>query len=87
MGPHMQIGHTMFVPSDHSKPIKIGEFIFNFEHVILPQVEAYCGIGNENDLASIFTPNIINNYLNRKEITTEDFISLINVTINENHST
>lgn len=83
MGHHMQIGHTMFVPVHHSKPITIDEIIENFQQVILAQIEAYCGFGNEHELAVIFNPHIATKYLNKNEITMKDFTALINATENE----
>src|ERR1051326_1745763 len=72
MGFHMQLGHSMFVPRIHSKPITGIELSLNLEQVILPQLEAYCGFGNQSELAIITSPDVANKFLNQQVLTLED---------------
>ncbi len=47
MGRHMQLGHMMFVPNSEEILITKEDLLEQFIYVILPQLEAYCGFGNE----------------------------------------
>lgn len=84
MGHHMQLGHTMFIPRIPKGPITPEHLVDNLEQVILPQVEAYCGYGNENELDYIFNPLIREKYLSLVSITTDDLSALVNEVKNEN---
>jgi 5-methylcytosine-specific restriction enzyme B len=76
MGKHMELGNSMWMPPG-SDSITLKEVADQFRQVILPQVEAYCGYGYEDQLESIFNPNISLLYLNRKRISDEDIAGLI----------
>lgn len=86
MGFNMQLGHSMFVPRISSKPIKGEELALNFEQVILPQLEAYCGFGNQNELSSVVTPQIADKYLGQMVLTLEDISNLVRAVQHERTS-
>lgn len=83
MGHYMQLGQSMFVPRGVKGPISPEDLVDNFEQNIIPQVEAYCGYGNERELQCIFNPLVAEKYLSTDAITTEDLAALINEIKNE----
>lgn len=86
MGFNMQLGHSMFVPRVLSKPIRGEELSLNFEQVILPQLEAYCGFGNHNELANVLTPQIADKYLGQIVLTIDDIAHLVRAVEHERTS-
>lgn len=76
MGRNMQLGHMMFVPPGTDK-IRPEDVVNNFVFVILPQIEAYCGVGNDLILEEVFNPHIANLYLTQSEIKYEDIVALV----------
>lgn len=68
MGRHMELGHMMFFPKSNGSLISKDDIITQFIYVILPQIEAYCGFGNENVITDICSPTIANRYLNSEII-------------------
>lgn len=77
MGKHMELGNALWVPSGNSS-VDIEDIKDIFIHSVIPQVEAYCGYGFEDQLALIFNPNIAQRYLNQKQIQTDDIQGLFN---------
>ncbi len=78
MGRHMQLGHMMFVPESSGGIITKEHLLEQFVYVILPQLEAYCGFGNEKIINEIIGGNITNKYLNNIQISYGDIESAIN---------
>lgn len=78
MGRHMQLGHMMFVPNTSGSLITKEQLLEQFIYVILPQLEAYCGFGNEKIINEIIGENITYKYLNNMHIPYEDIESAIN---------
>ena len=78
MGRHMQLGHMMFVPTTIDSVITKEELLEQFIYVILPQLEAYCGFGNEKLINEIIGGNITYKYLNNRHIMYGDIESAIN---------
>lgn len=76
MGSHMELGTSMWLPSgeDSMTEQSIADV---FRQVIIPQVEAYCGHGYEDQLAMIFNQNVSQLYLGRKKISDSDILGLI----------
>jgi 5-methylcytosine-specific restriction protein B len=84
LGPHMQLGEAMFVPSGFDDTaISEEDFLFNFRDVLLPQVEAYLGFGNRLELSAIFGPALVDRFLASRSISNEDFSGLIKESIND----
>lgn len=83
MGRHMQLGHMMFFPKMRKGSSPEAALIDQFTNVLIPQVEAYCGFGNEDVLEEIFNPNIAQKYLEQKRISADDIQSLINDIVHE----
>lgn len=83
MGRNMQIGQTMFVPTSNNDPITKEMIVENFRDVILPQLEAYCGFGYEDQLNSLLNPTVANKYINQQMIEFEDVIGMIRDLNNE----
>jgi 5-methylcytosine-specific restriction protein B len=77
MGRHMELGNSMWVPNGVDA-ITIRDVADVFRQTIIPQLEAYCGYGYEDQLAAILNQHISQLYLNRKKISDEDIIGLIN---------
>ena len=84
LGPHMQLGEAMFVPSGFGDAaISEEDFLFNFRDVILPQVEAYLGFGNRLELSAIFGPSLVDRFLTSRSCNIEDFSGLIKESLND----
>jgi len=77
MGRHMQLGHMMFVPNTSGSVITKELLLEQFIYVILPQLEAYCGFGNEKIINEIIGGNITYKYLNNRHILYDDIKSAI----------
>ena len=76
MGRHMELGNSMWIPVG-SGTIAPRDLLDLFRQSIIPQVEAYCGYGYEDQMSKIFNQNIAQLYLNRNVITTDDILGLI----------
>ena len=55
----------------------------HFTEVIVAQIEAYFGFGNERELGFIFNPRIADVYLCNRRVSTGDLVGLIKEVINE----
>jgi 5-methylcytosine-specific restriction protein B len=82
MGRNMQVGHSMWVPKGTGL-ISEDDLTNLFQFEIVPQLEAYLGFGNENQLAEMLNTNIAANYLNQKRISFEDVAALVRDLVNE----
>jgi 5-methylcytosine-specific restriction protein B len=78
MGRNMQLGHTMYVPDNNKGKTPEQNLTDQFKYAILPQLEIYCGFGNENLLEELLNPNIALKFLKNEEIIYEDIVALIN---------
>lgn len=76
MGRHMELGNALWVPAGTST-VSISDIKDIFIHSVIPQIEAYCGYGFEDQLSLIFNPNIAQLYLNQKHIQNDDIRGLI----------
>ena len=84
LGPHMQLGEAMFVPSGfRDSTVSEEDFLFNFRDVLLPQVEAYLGFGNRQALSAIFGPLLVDKFLISRSVSNEDFSGLIRESVND----
>jgi 5-methylcytosine-specific restriction protein B len=84
LGPHMQLGEAMFVPSGFGDTaISEEDFLYNFRDVLLPQVEAYLGFGNRIELSAIFGPILVDKFLASRSVSIGDFSGLIKESIND----
>lgn len=78
MGRHMQLGHMMFAPSTSSSIITKDNLLEQFIYVILPQLEAYCGFGNDKIIHDIIGETLTKKYLDNKQISFEDIVATVN---------
>ena len=83
LGSHMQLGQSLFVPTGSKKPILLEMLTEHFTEVIVAQIEAYFGFGNERELGFIFNPRIADVYLCNRRVSTGDLVGLIKEVINE----
>lgn len=82
MGRNMQIGHAMWVPKGKGT-ISQDDMANLFQFEITPQLEAYLGFGNENQLAEMLNANVAAKYLGQKRISFEDVAALVRDLANE----
>lgn len=82
MGRTMQLGHAMWVPKGEGQITK-ENFISLFQFEIIPQLEAYLGFGNENQLAEMLNTHIASDYLSQKKISFETVSALVSDLANE----
>jgi 5-methylcytosine-specific restriction protein B len=76
MGRHMELGHAMWFPSGKGQ-ISEKNLTELFRFSILPQLEAYCGYGHEQQLKSMLNEHMSTLYLTNKHIAYEDVKGLI----------
>lgn len=76
MGRHMELGQTMWFPVGSAKITKL-ELTDLFKFTIIPQLEAYCGYGHEQQLSLLLNEHVATQYLTNKHITYEDISGLI----------
>ena len=82
LGSHMQLGQSLFVPSS-TGPISKEDMVHNVTEALLPQVEAYFGLGNENEMSSIFNPSIVRKYHDQERVLFSDLVAMVNESKNE----
>lgn len=82
MGRNMQIGHAMWVPKGSSK-ISKEDLVNLFQLELVPQLEAYLGFGNENQLSEMLNTNVASKYLSQKKLRFEDIVGLARDLVNE----
>jgi len=85
MGKNMQLGQTFFVP-DVTEDLGESVLVEAFVQSILPQLEAYCGFGREDQMEQIVTPALAKKFLSGVEITEEDIVSLVKSLSTENEA-
>jgi 5-methylcytosine-specific restriction protein B len=83
MGRNMQLGHAMWMPKGFD-PITGEALAQLFQFEIIPQLEAYLGFGNENQLAEMLNSNVASLYLNQKVIDFKAIVGLVQDITNDN---
>ncbi len=83
LGSHMQLGQSLFVPTSAKSPISLELLTEHFTEVIVAQIEAYFGFGNQRELSLIFNPRIADLYLCNRRVSPSDLAGLIREVINE----
>lgn len=76
MGRNMQLGHAMWVPKGDG-PISKDDLASLMQFEIVPQIEAYLGFSNENQLSEMFNTNIASQYLSQKKINFDAIVALV----------
>jgi hypothetical protein len=76
MGRNMQLGHAMWVPKG-AGAISKDDVTSLLQFGIIPQIEAYLGFGNENQLGEMLNANIAAQYLGQKKLDFNDVIALV----------
>lgn len=77
LGAHMQLGQSLFVPSDTKTGIDVRALVRNFRESVLSQVEAYLGLGNTELLGEIFGPTIASEFSSKRDISRQLFTGLV----------
>jgi 5-methylcytosine-specific restriction protein B len=77
LGPHMQLGQSVFVPADMTSAIDTRSLVRNFRECILSQVEAYLGLGNIHLLSEIFGPTVANEFAAKRDVSRTMFAGLV----------
>ena len=77
LGSHMQLGQSIFVPSDVANEIDTRSLVRNFRENIVSQVEAYLGLGNMQLLGEIFGPTIANEFSAKRDVSRTMFTGLV----------
>jgi|GEM_PF-1199484 len=83
MGRHMQLGQSMFVPAGTSRPIDAQDLVANFEQVLLSQLEAYCGFGNEQELGRLVGTLAAEKFLRQQPLELRDLVATVTALKNE----
>ena len=73
----MQLGQSLFVPSDTKTGIDVRALVRNFRESVLSQVEAYLGLGNTELLGEIFGPTIASEFSSKRDISRQLFTGLV----------
>jgi 5-methylcytosine-specific restriction enzyme B len=76
LGKNMTLGQSFFVPESGLADLK--SIAKQFAEMVIPQIEAYIGIGNTNDLSEILTPKISKKLKYGEYINQDDVIEYIN---------
>lgn len=76
MGRNMQLGHAMWVPKGEGV-ISKSDITGLLEFEIIPQIEAYLGFGNENQLGEMLNTNIAAQYLGQKKLDFNEVTALV----------
>jgi 5-methylcytosine-specific restriction protein B len=78
LGKNMTLGQALFVPQkDRGVPFELADICEIIGDKVVPQIEAYLGIGNYADLGEILSPNIRYKVQNGLEVTSNDVVNLI----------
>jgi len=83
LGSHMQLGQSLFVPTQGGGAITIEEITRNFRDFILTQVEAYLGFGNLQGLATIFNGLVAEEFISRRQVNSSAFSALVNESVTD----
>ncbi|RHW77574.1 McrB family protein [Colwellia sp. RSH04] len=77
LGKHMALGQSLFVPQVDST-IKLKNLVSVYNETVLPQLEAYIGLGNKKELDELFgTPEIRQKLDFGDDINEQDLINLV----------
>lgn len=71
LGYHMQLGNSMFVPGGASQELSFKSLEDNFNQVVLPQLEAYVGLGNRDGISQLTSPLIAEQFVAYRTVTRE----------------
>lgn len=81
LGKNMTLGQSMFVPNTGSA-INLTDLTNIFNEIVLPQLEAYIGMGNRKELDELFgTPEVRKKLDIADDLTEQDLINLINLLV------
>ena len=84
LGKNMTLGQALFVPQkNQGDAIELTDICEMISDKIIPQIEAYMGIGNYSGLGEILSPNIRHKIENGLEVTDDDVVNLINTVVPE----
>ena len=84
LGKNMMLGQALFVPTkEQGEQILLADICEIVGDKVIPQIEAYLGVGNYSDLGEILSPNIRNKIENALEVTDIDIVNLINSSVLE----
>ena len=79
LGKNMTVGQALFVPQkDQGAEIDLSDICEIISDKIVPQIEAYLGIGNYSSLGEILSPIIRTKVESGLEVTEKDVLNLIN---------
>jgi 5-methylcytosine-specific restriction enzyme B len=85
LGKNMTLGQALFVPKKRAgDQIDLLDICDMVADKIVPQVEAYLGMGNNSELAKILSPDIRGKLENGLEVSERDVVNLINSIISNN---
>lgn len=75
---NMTLGQALFVPnSEGNAPLQLSEVCEMIADKVIPQIEAYVGIGNYSDMAKILSPDVRHKAEKGLAVTDEDIVNLI----------
>jgi 5-methylcytosine-specific restriction protein B len=78
LGKNMTLGQALFVPENNSNtPFQLVQICEIISDKVVPQIEAYLGIGNYTGLGEILSPSIRYRVENGLEVTVSDVVNLI----------
>mgnify|MGYP000144404316 CR=1 FL=1 len=81
LGKNMTLGQSIFVPNTGSA-INLTDLTNIFNEIVLPQLEAYIGMGNRKELDELFgTPEVRKKLDIADNLTEQDLINLINLLV------
>ena len=82
LGKNMTLGQSLFVPvPKNGGPIELSAICEMIQDRIVPQVEAYLGVGNHADLDRILSPTIRHKVENGLDVNDTDVINLVTSTL------
>lgn len=83
LGSHMQLGQSLFVPKFSSGGVKTPDLLRNFVESVLGQVEAYVGLGNEDQLADLFGRSVAERFVSTRAVSNAEFVGLVLESVND----
>lgn len=82
MNKHMQLGHTLFVPSGEDE-IDIDDITDRFRFAILPQLERYVGFGREDELEQFIGGELTQMLRKGRMAGSKDIVNLVQSLVND----
>lgn len=78
LGKNMTLGQALFVPPNaDSQPLQLIDVCEMVSDKVIPQIEAYVGIGNYSDLAMLLSPDIRRKAKKGEVVVADDVVNLI----------